>query len=388
MEEVKNPTMEEVMDELQSRFLVNLPATELSSSERLFFQIEQCYWFYEDFYADQFKHLQHLKLNDFATLMFSHSPLLRPLSHQCDDMFQDFKLYQSQVPVVGCILLNKKRNKVLLVRNWKGTSWSFPRGKVNQGETDIECARREVLEECGYDVSGGLSEKLYIEFVQNQQRMRMYIAKNVPEDYSFAPQTRKEISLIQWFEFDSLPKKTWCVLPFMSRLKRWVSRDKSSKDKGSRESTRAASAPRNGSSNVLMSLSEGKRNNEERFVSTPHAKPSRRKSRGHFGTEYETATSYDGVNDLTFGTTTTQFSVEEMFRVNEQLTGQKFQYDGNPNDFGKTGEARQLLHPIPIHIKSLNGSSATSETNISTREDGQVFPAFNFNTVDIMAVMR
>src|SRR4051812_1327213 len=84
------PTMAEVMDELQSRFLMNLPATELAASERLFFQIEQCYWFYEDFYADQNKHLAHLKLHEFAQLMFGHCPLLRPLAHQCDQLFQDF----------------------------------------------------------------------------------------------------------------------------------------------------------------------------------------------------------------------------------------------------------------------------------------------------------
>ncbi|TYZ63293.1 hypothetical protein PybrP1_009082 [[Pythium] brassicae (nom. inval.)] len=435
-----SPTMAEVMDELQSRFLVNLPASELASSERLFFQIEQCYWFYEDFYADHFAHLHHLKLNDFAKQMFAHCPLLQPVAHQCENMFEDFKLYQSQVPVVGCILLNRPRTKLILVRNWKGTSWSLPRGKVNQGESDMECARREVLEECGYDVGDSLSEKLFVEFAQNQQRVRMYIARDVPEDYSFAPQTRKEISLIQWFEFDALPKKTWSVMPFMSRLRRWITRDKAAsaaKDKATARSTtpgkgRAASAPKNrpsmavitntvgssaaaaaatsggGGGGATTSSNERKKNRSERSASTPHGRPVSRKGRGHFGTEFETGTSFDGVNDVTFGATTAQFSVEDMFSVNERLTGHKFVYDGNPHDFGRVlsgsaTHARGVFNyspyakgVVPLQLLQRPGSAPMSKVDeesagasgsaatTSSKPDAP-FGHFKFDAVDIMA---
>lgn len=401
------PSMGEVMDELQSRFLVNLPASELTASERLFFQIEQCYWFYEDFYADQFAHLQHLKLHDFAKQMFAHCPLLQPVAHECENMFQDFKLYQSQVPVVGCILLNAQRNKLVLVRNWKGTSWSFPRGKVNQGETDRECARREVMEECGYDVGDTLSEKLYIEFVHNQQRMRMYLAKNVPESHAFAPQTRKEISLIQWFEFDSIPKKTWCVMPFMARLRRWVNRDKA-KDKQSRSSTpgkapRAASAPRNRPVTAVLT-NPNKNNLVERSMSTPHGRSinngGRKTARGHFGTEQQTATSYDGVNDETFGSASVDFSVEEMFSVNERITGHKFVYDGNPHDFGKPRSASTPLfnhnagvvpfqvlgRPAPMKKVEEEGPSSTAST--PSKHSQAPFGSFQFDMGDIMACVN
>ena len=32
----------------------------------------------------------------------------------------------------------------VLVKGWKGTSWSFPRGKKNKDEEDDACAIREV----------------------------------------------------------------------------------------------------------------------------------------------------------------------------------------------------------------------------------------------------
>lgn len=412
------------MDELQSRFLVNLPASELVSSERLFFQIEQCFWFYEDFYADQYAHLQHVKLNDFARKLFAHCPLLRPLAHRCDELFQDFKAYQRQVPVVGCILLNAARTKLVLVRNWKGTSWTFPRGKVNEGESDIDCARREVLEECGYDVEDNLAPQHFLEFVANDQRMRMYMCTDVPEDYAFAPQTRKEISTIEWFAFDALPKKTWSVMPFMSRLKRWVKAQKMMKKKSSNavagsSTGRAASVPRNRpltlitNGNAQLHAESGKKKNRlnERSISTPHnGRPattgSKKTSRGHFGTELDTATSYDGLNNETFGNARKGFSVEEMFIVNERLTGQKFEYDGNPHDFGKptariktTRVATTLFKtkgPMPVQILVRPSSAplnrVVEETCPLSSPPRQAagstpFGSFQFDAVDIMAVV-
>ncbi|OQR94336.1 mRNA decapping enzyme [Achlya hypogyna] len=419
----KKPTMEEVMDELQSRFLMNLPESELSSSERLFFQIEQCYWFYEDFYADHHAHLTHLKLNDFARKLFNHCILLQPLKAQCESMFQDFKAYQSQIPVVGGILLNPAKTKLILVRNWKGTSWSLPRGKVNQGESDVECAKREVFEECGYAAPpSAINPKDYIEFTMNQQRMRMYIITCVPDDFAFAPQTRKEISLIQWFEFDDLPKKTWGVLPFMSRLRRWITSKKNEKKgkkgngrNGTPAKGRSVSAPRNrpGKETVnaevppplpptplLHNPAHQHLQADNRSYSTPQSRP-RKANRGHFGTEKQIPTASDEVNEETFGARDASFSfnVEEMFSVNEQLTGVKFTYNGNPHDFGKvtakyTHATTPFQPPLPKGPPPpLPSAAAPATDSVPATADGkppkpkspQLFAPFTFDTGDIMA---
>ncbi|KAI6136628.1 hypothetical protein F5141DRAFT_1208952 [Pisolithus sp. B1] len=49
----KHATHEEVLEDLSSRFLLNLPEEELSSLERICFQVEQAHWFYEDFVREQ-----------------------------------------------------------------------------------------------------------------------------------------------------------------------------------------------------------------------------------------------------------------------------------------------------------------------------------------------
>jgi hypothetical protein len=39
-------SLEQCLDDVETRFLFNLPEAELSQSDRLFFQIEQAWWFY------------------------------------------------------------------------------------------------------------------------------------------------------------------------------------------------------------------------------------------------------------------------------------------------------------------------------------------------------
>lgn len=407
----------EVLDELQSRFLVNLPRSELTTTERLFFQLEQCYWFYEDFYADNFpEECPHLKFYEFARKMFSHCLLLKPHAENWERMYEEFKTYQSQVPVIGCILLNAQENKLLLVQNWKGTCWNFPRGKVNENELDIDCARREVMEECGYDVGNSLSEDSFLELVLNKQRIRMYLCRNVSEEYTFAPQTRKEISSIRWFRIDQLPKKSWCVLPFMSRLKRCLSQEKQKtlgkgKVKGVLKNARPSSVPRNRPENEYSNVArKEKRQTSKRSISTPHARAIGQRPRGHFGTECDVPTSYDHSNNETFGVSTASFSVEDMFNVNERLTGQKFVYDGNPHNFG-TNTARATASSSHNHQyiemgRSPNSlillrnrvskstseisdrSESTSSSSSSTTHSSLPFGSFVFDAGDIMACVN
>ena len=54
---VIHPTIDEVFEEIQVKFLSTMPEEELQVPARLFNELEQAWWFYEDFYADHFSHL-------------------------------------------------------------------------------------------------------------------------------------------------------------------------------------------------------------------------------------------------------------------------------------------------------------------------------------------
>ena len=97
-------TLNQALEDVEVRFLYNMPESELSKIDRLFFQIEQAWWFYEDFYADapQNSHLPHFKkLNSFAKKIFEHCPLLGAYKMQYEELFADFSKYKSVIPSYG-----------------------------------------------------------------------------------------------------------------------------------------------------------------------------------------------------------------------------------------------------------------------------------------------
>ncbi|NRA66919.1 MAG: NUDIX domain-containing protein [Pseudobacteriovorax sp.] len=64
------------------------------------------------------------------------------------------KLAKPALRVVAAIIW--KQGKILLARKAKGTSnqglWEFPGGKLEANESELACAKREILEELGLEV--------------------------------------------------------------------------------------------------------------------------------------------------------------------------------------------------------------------------------------------
>jgi mRNA-decapping enzyme subunit 2 len=162
-------------------------------------------------------------------------------------------------------MLNEAMDQVVLVKGWKkGANWSFPRGKINKDEDDLDCAVREVYEETGYDIKeAGLvkdeQEMKYLEVNMREQNMRLYVFRGVPMDTHFEPRTRKEISKIEWYKLTDLPtakknkhqealneslpmnaNKFYMVAPFLVPLKKWIAQQRK---RDSRRSSQAHPAP-------------------------------------------------------------------------------------------------------------------------------------------------
>jgi hypothetical protein len=96
-----------------SRFIINLPEEERSSFERLGFQIEQAFWFYDDFYRPAHPHLPRLNLRTFGqTLMHRYPPLIAPFGGNFDQLYEEFITYKHAIPVCGAIILNESLTKV------------------------------------------------------------------------------------------------------------------------------------------------------------------------------------------------------------------------------------------------------------------------------------
>ncbi|KAF5668459.1 mrna decapping complex subunit 2 [Fusarium heterosporum] len=239
--------LEDWLDDLCVRFIINLPQEDLSSVARICFQVEEAQWFYEDFIRPLDPALPSMTLRTFCLRIFQHCPLLANFSvENHTKAFEEFLEYKTRVPVRGAIMLNKAMDSTVLVKGWKkGANWSFPRGKINKDEDDLDCAVREVYEETGLDLrAAGLvpteQKPKYIEIAMREQHMRLYVFRDVPMDTVFEPKTRKEISKIEWYKLSDLPafrrkngsnndaiatpnaNKFYMVAPFLVPLKKWV----------------------------------------------------------------------------------------------------------------------------------------------------------------------
>jgi mRNA-decapping enzyme subunit 2 len=251
-----NSSLVDCLDDLCVRFIVNLPNEELQSVERICFQIEEAQWFYEDFIRPQNpNNLPSMHLRKFSQLMFQHCPLFSAYSEELHQQaYEQFLAYKTRVPVRGAIMLNEEMTHAVLVKGWKkGAKWSFPRGKINKEEDDLDCAVREVWEETGYDLrKAELVEPeehmKKITVTMREQSMMLYVFRGVPMDTYFEPQTRKEISKIDWYRLTDLPtlrrknqvqqqqqqqqqgagqdlikeNMFYMVAPFLGPLKQWI----------------------------------------------------------------------------------------------------------------------------------------------------------------------
>jgi len=157
------------LDDVHTRFILNVPQEELSTSERIFFQLEQAWWYYEDLICDKLEQdTGHCNLPRFANLkpfskrLFEFSPLLRNNLQDFNKLWKEFSIYKRKISTYGCILLNNECTHVVMCQLYKSDVWTFPAGKINQNEIGIDAAARETYEETGFDphcVYGGLTKE-------------------------------------------------------------------------------------------------------------------------------------------------------------------------------------------------------------------------------------
>ena len=114
------------------------------------------------------------------------------------------------------------------------------------GETDEECAIREVYEEVGLNISSRIraSNTIAVAIRQHDSNgiktantLRLFIIPGINEKGDFRARTQGEISAIQWFSLSKLPSgsavsgrvgshRFWLVAPVVAPLREWVAKVK------------------------------------------------------------------------------------------------------------------------------------------------------------------
>lgn len=100
----------------------------------------------------------------------------------------------------GAIVINKN-NKILLVHHNAG-HWDFPKGHIENGETEEQTAIREVKEETNIDIIINNKYRYTTSYSPKENVMKevvYFLAQNIDEDKK--PQL-EEVSEVKWFTLE------------------------------------------------------------------------------------------------------------------------------------------------------------------------------------------
>lgn len=106
-----------------------------------------------------------------------------------------------EVRAAGCVVWrrhpeNSKKRQILVIHRPDRGDWSHPKGKLDPGETELECALREVEEETGF--TGKVGKELptvwYLDGQGRPKSVRYWKMKRT--DGEFTP--NDEVDEIKW----------------------------------------------------------------------------------------------------------------------------------------------------------------------------------------------
>lgn len=104
----------------------------------------------------------------------------------------------------GCIIIEDK--KVLLIKQTNGI-WGFPKGHVEENETELQTAEREVKEETNIDVKIDETKRYTMHYTTDKgasKEVVLFLAQKTGGDIS---RQESEILQIEWLNFEDAIKK-------------------------------------------------------------------------------------------------------------------------------------------------------------------------------------
>ncbi len=99
----------------------------------------------------------------------------------------------------GCIVIDGRN--VLLVKQTKG-HWSFPKGHMEEGESEIQTAVREVKEETNVDAIPDETRRYVEEYLMDNGNMKQVIYFVSKQASSNIKAQESEIAEIAWLPFE------------------------------------------------------------------------------------------------------------------------------------------------------------------------------------------
>jgi 8-oxo-dGTP pyrophosphatase MutT (NUDIX family) len=120
------------------------------------------------------------------------------------DFFKHFHLIMAG----GGVVKNENEEILMIFRRSK---WDLPKGKLDEGETIEECAKREVQEETGLQnletiKPMGITYHTYVQFGKHNLKESHWYEMKATGNEKLIPQTDEDITQIRWVKKEDLKK--------------------------------------------------------------------------------------------------------------------------------------------------------------------------------------
>ncbi|CAH8551148.1 unnamed protein product [Schistosoma turkestanicum] len=226
---------------LYTRFILNIP-DELKEDcaknfVRIFFEVERAHWFYVD-YCIEDPSVGGVDMFGLTQQLFGKFPSIVPKGINWQEKFVEWKKYRGSTATGSMIIIDEHYKMILLVQGFYGNRWSLPGGKINQDESLVDCASREVMEETGLDLTNRILPFFYIDRYIGGTLRRAFIVEGLPRTSRLKPGTKNEIEAITWFgiadlpthiqdtasieKLNSRPNNFYLVIPFIRQLRSYI----------------------------------------------------------------------------------------------------------------------------------------------------------------------
>ncbi len=109
----------------------------------------------------------------------------------------------------GCIIINKNTKQIAIVHRIKQDDYSFPKGHIEKGETVVEGAIREAIEETGNNVKLLKENEIYITKYETPSgenvEVYYYLAEDCGKYDGVINEEDKEIC--NWYKIKDIEKR-------------------------------------------------------------------------------------------------------------------------------------------------------------------------------------
>ncbi|KAL0220604.1 hypothetical protein RCL1_000458 [Eukaryota sp. TZLM3-RCL] len=161
--------------------------------------IEHLHWDYMDNFRAQHNLPSLSKLASFAKAVSEYAPEVQKLITDWDSALTIFRKYQHSCVRAKLVVLNPDATSILTVLSFNNTL-DFPGGKINEGESPVDCAIREGREELGFDIRPYIVPNAVV----TRNNSHYVLARGVPEKTKFKPLLPGEVKQYHWYAIPAL----------------------------------------------------------------------------------------------------------------------------------------------------------------------------------------